>query len=71
MINLGVQVLVATPGRLNDLIQVRAARLNKVVDDYYPDYYFYYYYHDHDHDHFYYHYHHYHYFYFLFLLLFL
>ena len=29
--NLGVQVLVATPGRLNDLIQVHAARLNKVI----------------------------------------
>ncbi len=31
IMNLGVQVLVATPGRLNDLIQVHAARLNKVI----------------------------------------
>lgn len=30
-LNMGVQVLVATPGRLNDLIQVRSARLNKIV----------------------------------------
>ena len=29
-LNMGVQVLVATPGRLNDLIQVRSARLDKV-----------------------------------------
>ena len=30
-LNFGVQVLIATPGRLNDLIQVRSARLDKVV----------------------------------------
>jgi len=30
-LNMGVQVLVATPGRLNDLIQVRSARLHKVA----------------------------------------
>lgn len=30
-LNMGVQVLVATPGRLNDLIQCRSARLNKIV----------------------------------------
>ena len=29
-LNMGVQILVATPGRLNDLIQMRSARLHKV-----------------------------------------